>query len=86
MNKYKNNKASKPLTEIGRKNTLMREAHAELDEYNETKKTVTDLLNYKKSLIDIEDTDFDKINEIKGKAIDAINHLFNDIINTNKKQ
>jgi|GEM_PF-3448606 len=60
------------------------EAHEELNELNATKKTVTDLLNYKRSLIDIENSDFDKINEIKGKAIDAINNLFNDIINTKK--
>ena len=60
------------------------EAHEELNEFKATKKTVTDLLNYKRSLIDIENSDFDKINEIKGKAIDAINNLFNDIINTKK--
>ena len=58
------------------------EVYAEMKEYNKTKKTVTDLLKYKQSLIDIEDSDFDKINEIKGKAITAINNLFNDIINT----
>ena len=58
------------------------EAHEELNEFKATKKTVTDLLNYKRTLIDIENSDFDKINEIKGKAIDAINSLFNDIINT----
>ena len=58
------------------------EAHDELNEFKATKKTVTDLLNYKRTLIDIENSDFDKINEIKGKAIEAINSLFNDIINT----
>lgn len=63
----------------------MNEVHEEMSEYNATKKTVTDLLNYKRSLIDIENSDFDKINEIKGKAINAINHLFNDIINTKKE-
>jgi hypothetical protein len=62
----------------------IREAQADLDEFNETKKTVTDLLNYKRSLIDIENSDFDKINAIKSKAIEAINNLFNDIINTPK--
>jgi hypothetical protein len=61
---------------------LISEAQDELNELKATKKTVTDLLNYKRSLIDIENSDFDKINEIKGKAIDAINSLFNDIINT----
>jgi len=62
----------------------IREVHEEMNEFNATKKTVNDLLNYKRSLIDIENSDFDKINEIKGKAIDAINNLFNDIINTKK--
>ena len=60
------------------------EAHEELNEFKATKKTVTDLLNYKRSLIDIENNDFEKINEIKGKAMDAINSLFNDIMNTKK--
>lgn len=80
---HQKNKA-KPAPDSPRK-SMFREVQEEMDEFYETKKTVTELLNYKKSLIDIEDTDFDKINEIKGKAIDAINHLFNDIINTNKK-
>jgi hypothetical protein len=62
----------------------MREVHADLDEFNATKQTVNDLLNYKRTLIDIENSDFDKINEIKSKAISAINNLFNDIINTKK--
>jgi hypothetical protein len=61
------------------------EAHEDLIEFNATKKTVNDLLNYKRSLIDIENSDFDKINEIKSKAIDAINNLFNDIINTKRE-
>lgn len=68
---------------IGNKISIS-EVHEELNEFNATKKTVNDLLNYKRSLIDIENSDFEKINEIKGKAIDAINHLFNDIINTKK--
>jgi len=66
---------------VGNKMSI-REAQADLDEFNETKKTVTDLLNYKRSLIDIENNDFDKINAIKSKAIEAINNLFNDIIST----
>lgn len=62
----------------------IREVYEELNELKATKKTVNELLNYKRSLIDIENSDFDKINEIKGKAIEAINNLFNDIINTKK--
>lgn len=65
-------------------NISMREVYEELNELKATKKTVNELLNYKRSLIDIENSDFDKINEIKGKAIEAINNLFNDIINTKK--
>ncbi|MDI1353415.1 MAG: hypothetical protein PSX36_00765 [bacterium] len=58
------------------------ETSEHLDEFNRTKKIVTDLLNYKRSLIDLEHADYDKINEIKGRAIEAINILFNDIIRT----
>lgn len=62
----------------------IREVYEELNELKATKKTVNELLDYKRSLIDIENSDFDKINEIKGKAIAAINNLFNDIINTKR--
>lgn len=86
MNRNKNKAGSKSKTETSAENRIsIHEAHEELNEFNATKKTVTDLLNYKRSLIDIENSDFDKINEIKSKAIDAINHLFNDIINTKKE-
>lgn len=70
------------ISDFSEEKSLIREAHDELNEFQATKKTVTDLLNYKRSLIDIEDSDFEKINEIKGKAIEAINNLFDDIINT----
>jgi hypothetical protein len=53
-------------------------------EYNATKKTVTDLLQYKRALIELGTSDFDKINEVKIKALEAINHLFNDIIASGK--
>jgi hypothetical protein len=84
MNRDKNKAGSKTESFSGNKISI-REAHEDLNEFNATKKTVTDLLNYKRSLIDIENSDFDKINEIKSKAIDAINNLFNDIINTKKE-
>jgi hypothetical protein len=70
--------------DLAGKRILMHEAYEELNEFKATKKTVTELLEYKRTLIDIENNDFEKINEIKGKAIDAINNLFNDIINTKK--
>jgi hypothetical protein len=81
MDKGRNKNRLTSTDSIETKNSI-NEAHEELNEFKATKKTVTDLLNYKRSLIDIENSDFDKINEIKGKAIDAINNLFNDIINT----
>ncbi len=68
------------------RSTLMHEAYEELNELRATKRTVAELLEYKRSLIDVENSDFEKIAEIKGKAIDAINNLFNDIINTGKKK
>jgi hypothetical protein len=56
-------------------NTI-REAHQELDEVNEARKTITDLVNYRKALLDPEHGDFEKFDEIRGKALSAINHLF----------
>lgn len=85
MNKGKNkSKSELNLNQDSRADAKfsLDEVYEELNEYNATKKTVTDLLQYKRSLIDIENSDFEKINEIKSKAISAINHLFNDIINT----
>jgi len=61
--------------------TLIDEAHEDL---NETKRTVNDLLNYKRSLMEAGGDDLEKINEIKSRAIEAINNLFNDIITTKK--
>jgi hypothetical protein len=55
---------------------VIREAHQELDEINEARKSITNLVNYKRALLDTEHGDFEKFNEIKDKAIDAINHLF----------
>lgn len=60
--------------------TSIDEAHEDLNEFNATKKTVTDLLNYKRALSEMGEQDADKILEIKRRALEAINHLFNDII------
>jgi hypothetical protein len=79
------NKPNLKIDESFEKNLLRDEAYADLHDFNATKKTVNELLKYKRSLIDMENTDFDKINEIKSKAMDAINNLFDDIINNKKK-
>jgi hypothetical protein len=60
--------------------TSIDEAHEDLDEFNATKKTVTDLLNYKRALSEMGEQDAEKILEIKRRAMEAINHLFNDIV------
>ena len=82
MDQGRNKNRTRTTQEVEESKTSVHELREELNEFKATKKTVTDLLNYKRSLIDIENSDFDKINEIKGKAITAINNLFNDIINT----
>ena len=58
----------------------IKEAYNDLVEYNKTKRAVADLLLAKRKLQLMGNQDPDKINEIKSKALEAINHLFNDII------
>lgn len=75
MNKAKNSSlTAKNIDET----FSMNDIHEELNEFYQIKKTVTDLMEYRRSLIDIQNSDFEKINEIKGRAIDAINNLFNE--------
>jgi hypothetical protein len=57
---------------------VLQDCHEDLNEFRETKKTINDLLNYRMSLLDMAKADKDKINEFKGKAIEAINHLFDE--------
>lgn len=64
--------------------TSIREAHQELENLRATKRTVNDLLRYKRTLNEMGQADFDKINEVKLKAVEAINQLFNDIMHTPK--
>ena len=75
MNKAKNSS----LSETGMEEKFsMSDIHDELNEFYQIKKTVTDLMEYRRSLIDIQNSDFEKINEIKSRAINAINNLFNE--------
>jgi phosphoribosyl-dephospho-CoA transferase len=56
---------------------ILKEAHKEIDEINVTRKTITDLVNFRRTLHgDVRDNE--KLNEIKDKALDAIDHLFDD--------
>jgi phosphoribosyl-dephospho-CoA transferase len=58
------------------KDTL-KEAHEEIDEINITRKTITELVNFRRTLHgDVRNNE--KLNEIKDKALDAIDHLFDD--------
>jgi hypothetical protein len=54
------------------------EAHEDINEFNATRNTLKELLRYKQSLIEKGGNDIEKINELRRKALDAINHLFDD--------
>ena len=52
------------------------EIHQDLHDFKETRESVNALLKYRRALIDQEHSDLDKINEMKGKALTAIDNLF----------
>ena len=54
------------------------EVQKEINDYNETKRTIAELLRYKKELSAIGANDPAAFAEIKNKALAAINTLFND--------
>ncbi len=56
------------------------EVQKEIVDYNETKRTIAELLRYKKELSAIGTNDPAAFAEIKNKALAAINTLFNDTI------
>lgn len=58
---------------------INRDIYQDLRAFKETRRTVNELLNYKKAQVDIENSDFTRINEMKGKAIAAIDNLFKDV-------
>ena len=55
------------------------EAHEDINEFNATRNTLKELLRYKQSLIEKGSNDIEKINELRRKALEALNHLFDDI-------
>ncbi len=59
------------------------EAHEDLNEFKATKKSVNDLLNYKRSMSEMNKKNIEEISEMKRRAIEAIDQLF-DIINPKK--
>lgn len=54
------------------------EVQKEITDYNETKRTIAELLRYKKELSALGANDTAAFAEIKSKALAAINTLFND--------
>jgi len=62
------------------------ETHEDLVEFNRTKETVNALLDYKRTLIALGSDDTEQINDIRARAIEAINHLFQDIVDTPKQK
>lgn len=56
------------------------EVQKEISDYNETKRTIAELLRYKKELSAIGTNDPAAFDAIKKKALAAINNLFNDTI------
>lgn len=60
------------------------EVQKELVDYNETKRTIAELLRYKKELSALGSNDAAAFAEIRNKALAAINTLFNDTIQNPK--
>ena len=55
---------------------INQELYQHLKDFKETRRTVNELLNYKKSVMGTQNYDYARVNEIKSKAINAINNLF----------
>jgi hypothetical protein len=57
-----------------RNKEIIDEAHKEIDDFRETKKSVTDLIRKKRGSA----VDTKAVQEAEHRAIDAINHLFDE--------
>ena len=84
MNAPTNNNGEGPVKSEFQK-SARDEAREDLEEFNATCRNVRDLLSYKKSLLEMEFADQEKIKEIRRKAIEAIDNLFNEIISADRK-
>ena len=58
------------------KNPLLIDIYEDLQEFKETRESITNLIKMRKALIDMEDHDIQRINEVETKAMTAINNLF----------
>jgi hypothetical protein len=72
------NTGHKSKAEKIRNKDIIDEAHREIDDFRETKKSVTDLLKYRQDLLKSDQKDSTKIREVEDKALGAINHLFDE--------
>lgn len=71
-------------------NNKFGEVYEDLNDFKETKHKIEELIRFKQSLIDLEETDFKansvKFKEFKSQAIDAINHLFDECEPNDQKE
>lgn len=62
-----------------RENRISREeAHEDLNDFKATKKSINELLAYRRALLAADVDDPEKIQRIRSKAIDAVNNLFDE--------
>ena len=55
---------------------LRDEMHQDLVNFNETKKSINEFIEYQRARAESDKQDEDKMNDYRSKAIDAINTLF----------
>ena len=58
------------------KSQIREELHKDMAAYNETKKSINDLMEIQRTMQEAQNSDSSKINDYKAKAIDALNTLF----------
>lgn len=58
------------------KNSLRAEVYQDLENFKETRRSVNELLKYKRGLTNHGQADLQKVNEMKGRVITAIDNLF----------
>jgi hypothetical protein len=61
---------------------FIQEVQEEWNDFKATKQTISELMNYRRSLMEVGSKDPGKIDEIRGKAINAVNDLFDGMMKT----
>lgn len=57
-------------------NSDMNEVYLDVRVFKETRQSVTELMRFKSSMMDVEGSDIQKINEMRQKALSAIDAFF----------